>query len=317
MIWTLTSRAISDQAAERLRPQTDQQVTSVAFVLAREVQNELERLVDQTLAIIQDAWNKNSDSVDLGGWRKQLLALTGVADDIFVANERGVIVQGTLPRSIGMGFGSAYVTYPNGSLEMFDPDGTKNPDGKIPGADRIEARQFLMERGPPARRARAAGAVGASSSLRRASPNCWPAPIWGQNGVVGLADTKRGALQAIVGSSAQFANMDLNSDSELIEQMRKNDSGIWAGVSPIDHGSRRIIAYPARRRKPGHERHGRRRGGYRDPAARRTGRDGPRPGQSVASVVVLTIASIVILDDRDNPEPPGSAGGRMSGLNSI
>jgi PAS domain-containing protein len=237
LIWTLTSRAIADQAAE-VRARTDQQVTSVAFVLAREVQNEL-RLVDQSLSILQDSWKKDSDSVDLGGWRKQLTALTDVADDIFIANESGVIVQGTLPQSIGMGFGSAYVTYPNGSLEMYDPDGTKNPDGKTPGADRVEARQFLMYIVRPLSRPRGwwVGASYRSEGITK----LFAGASLGQNGVVGLTDTKRGALQAIVGSSAQFANMDL-SESELIEQMRKNEAGVWAGVSPTD-GIPRIIAY--------------------------------------------------------------------------
>ena len=120
LIWTMTARIVADQTAE-LNARNDQYVRSVAFVLAREIENEL-NLVDQSLSIVQDAWKKDSNTVDLGQWRKQLTALTSVADDIFIANERGVVVQGTLPASIGQGFGTAYVTYPNGSLEIFDPD---------------------------------------------------------------------------------------------------------------------------------------------------------------------------------------------------
>jgi PAS domain-containing protein len=237
LIWTLTSRAITDQTAE-VRARTDQQVSSVAYVLAREVQDEL-HLVDQSLAIVQDDWKKDSDTVDLGGWRKQLLALTGVADDIFVANERGVIVQGTLPRSIGMGFGSAYVSYPNGSLEMYDADGTKNPEGKIPGADRIEARQFLMYIVRPLSRPRGwwIGASYRSEGIAK----LFAGANLGQKGVVGLIDVKHGVLQAIVGSSAQFAEMDI-SGSELVQQMRKNEAGILAGDSPTDRVPR-IMAY--------------------------------------------------------------------------
>jgi histidine kinase len=44
-----------------------------------------------------------------------------------------------------------------------------------------------------------------------------------------------------VGNSAQFANMDI-SQSELIDQIRKNDAGVWAGESPTDKVPR-IIAY--------------------------------------------------------------------------
>jgi PAS domain-containing protein len=238
LMWTLTNRAISDQTLE-FRARADQQVRSVAFVLAREIQDEL-RLVDQSLAIIQDDWKNDSDSVDLGGWKKKLLALTEVANDIFIANERGIIVQGTIPQSIGQGFGSAYVTYPNGSLELFDSDGTKNPDGRVPGAtDKIEARQFLTYIVRPLARPRG-WYIGASYRSEGITKLFSGAKL-GQNGVVGLVAVKRGGLQAIVGKSSQFADMDI-SQSELIEQIRKNDSGVWAGVSPTDHVPR-IIAY--------------------------------------------------------------------------
>jgi PAS domain-containing protein len=237
LIWTMTSRAIDDQAVE-IRARTDQQVRSVAFVLAREIEDELQ-LVDQSLAIIQDAWNKDSDAVDLGGWRKQLLALTGVANDIFIADERGIIIQGTLPRSIGQGFGSAYVTYPNGSLEDFDADGTKNPDGKPPGVDGIQARQFLTYIVRPLARPR--GWMIGASYRSEGITKLFSGARLGENGVVGLVAMKRGGLQAITGPAARFANMDI-SRSELIEQMRKSDSGVWAGVSPIDSVPR-IVAY--------------------------------------------------------------------------
>src|SRR6202035_2699585 len=60
LIWTLTSRTIDEQVLE-IRARTDQQVKSVAFVLAREVEDELQ-LVDQSLKIIQDDWTKNAGS---------------------------------------------------------------------------------------------------------------------------------------------------------------------------------------------------------------------------------------------------------------
>jgi len=237
LIWTLTARAVEDEETE-LRTRTDQQLRSVAFSLACAIRGEL-RLVDQSLSIIRDEWKKGSDGVDLAAWRKQLLALTEVADDIFIANDRLIIVQGTLPRSVGQGFGSAYVTYPNGSLETFEADGTTNPDGRIPGADKILARQFLIYVLQPLAEPKGWW-VGASFRSVEITKLFTGARL-GENGVVGLADTKRGALQAIVGPSAQSAEMDIPS-SELIGQMRKHEAGIWAGASPMDH-VQRIIAF--------------------------------------------------------------------------
>jgi len=237
LIWTLTSRAISDQALD-IRARTDQFVRSVSFVLAREVEQEMQ-VVDQSLKIVQEAWKQDRDKVNLGEWRKQLLALTAVADDIFITNEQGIIVQGTLPQSIGQGFGSAYVTYPNGSLEVFDADGRKNPDGKLPGSDKIEARQFLTYIVRPLNNPR--GWLVGASYRSEGITKLFAGANLGQGGLLGPVAMRRGAMQAIVGSSAQFAEMDI-AQSELIEQMRKNEAGVWAGVSPTD-GIRRIIAW--------------------------------------------------------------------------
>lgn len=244
LIWTLTARAVEDEETE-LRTRTDQQLRSVAFSLGSVIQGEL-RLVGQSLAIIKDDWEKGSDSVDLAAWRKQLLSLTEVADDIFIANDRLIIVQGTLPRSVGQGFGSAYVTYPNGSLETFEADGTNSPDGKMPGADKIQARQFLIYVLQPLAEPNGwfVGASYRSAELTK----LFAGARLGESGLVGLADTKRGALQAIVGSSAQSAEMDISS-SELIGQMRKREAGIWAGTWPMDN-VQRIIAF---RRLPGRD----------------------------------------------------------------
>lgn len=286
LVWTLTNRNIDEQAAE-IRARTDQQVTSVAYVLAREVQDELQ-LVDQSLAIIQDDWKKDSDTVDLGAWRKQLLALTSVANDIFIANQQGQIVQGTVPQSIGMGFGTAYVTYPNGSLEMYDSDGTKNVDGKIPTADAVQARQFLMYIVRPLARPRGwwVGASYRSEGLTK----LFAGANLGRNGLIGMADLKRGALQAIVGSSAQFAEMDI-AQSELVEQMRKNDAGTWAGASPTD-AVPRIIAF---HRVPGRDMSvlvGITAETANQPLAPLAAM--ARSLAAVASLIVLTVAAIII-----------------------
>ncbi len=139
----------------------------------------------------------------------------------------------------GKDFGSAYVNYPNGSLEMFDPDGTRNPDGKPPGDDGIQARQFLTYIVRPL--AQPKGWMVGASYRSEGITKLFAGARLGDNGLVGLVALRRGGLQAIVGPSAQFGNLDI-SQSELIEQMRKNDAGVWAGISPIDN-MRRIIAY--------------------------------------------------------------------------
>jgi PAS domain-containing protein len=248
LIWIVTLRSIDDQAVE-IRERAGQHVRSVAAVLANDLNDE-RLMIEQSLAIVADAWAKDSDKVDLGSWRKQLSALTAVSDDIFIANERRVIVQGTLPRSIGQAFGSAYATYPNGSLELFDGDGAKLRDGATP-ADRgpnttIEVRQSLIYMLRPLDHP--AGWMVGASYRSEGLARLFAAASLGHDGLVGMVDLKRGKMDAIVGSAAAHAGRDLT-DSELLDQVRKNDSGIWSGRSPIDSVPR-IVAY---QRLPGRE----------------------------------------------------------------
>ncbi len=238
LIWTMTARIVSDQTAE-LNSRNDQYIRSVAFVLARQIEDEL-NLIDQSLSIVQEAWKKDANTVDLGQWRKQLSAVTAAADDIFIANERGIIVQGTLPASIGQGFGTSYVTYPNGSLEIFDPDGRKNPDGRVPGGgDKIEARQLLIYIARPLEKP--LGWFVGASYRSEGITKLFAGANLGQNGVVGLTDTKLGRMRAIVGGAAQFGEMNI-AKSELAELIKKNQAGVWVGPSPMDKVER-IIGY--------------------------------------------------------------------------
>ena len=241
LIWMLTGRAIEEETAD-IRGRTEQQARSVAYALSQDLYREM-LTVDQSLTIIQEAWKKDPAEVDLGAWRKQSIALTSVADDIFISNERGIIVQGTLPQSIGQGFGSAYVSYPNGSLELYEPDGTKTAAGRtnvssIEGT-RIEARQYLIyvvrPLGQPA--GFMTGAIFRSQDVVK----MYAGANLGEGGTLGFVDLNRGMVEAIVGSTARNADMDI-SKSELAALMRKSESGVWNGPTPTDKIDR-VIAF--------------------------------------------------------------------------
>jgi PAS domain-containing protein len=241
LIWSITERSITEQAIE-IRARADLHVKGATTVLARELHDEM-TLVDQSISIIQDAWKKDPDTVDLGAWRKQMMALTAVANDIFIANERRIIVQGTLPQSIGQGFGTAYVTYPNGSLETFEPDGGKSTVGLTAAAtalaEPIQARQFLMYVLRPLERPR--GWMVGASFRSEGLTKLFAGANLGENGAAGFVDLTKGAMQALAGTTARFGRMTLQ-HTDLLEQMRKNESGIWFGQSPWDQIPR-IIAY--------------------------------------------------------------------------
>ncbi len=118
-------RAVQDQRAE-IRERAEHALSGQAATIAETVAHEL-LVIDQSLTVIQEAWKTDSDAVDLEKWQQQMPALLAVADDLFIADDKHVIRQDILPKAIGQGIGSAYVTFPHGSLEQFQSDGTKRP----------------------------------------------------------------------------------------------------------------------------------------------------------------------------------------------
>ena len=160
-------------------------------------------MIDQSLTIIQSAWKANSDAVDLGKWQQQMPALTAVADDLFICDEKHIIRQDILPKAIGQGVGAAYVTFPHGSLEVLESDGTNDPDKLRQQADTgapIDAREFLMYVVRPLDHPLGwvLGASYRSSELTK----LFAQAALGYDPVVALVDSKRGVLQIVVGRRA-------------------------------------------------------------------------------------------------------------------
>jgi hypothetical protein len=145
LIWMLTQRAVQEQQVE-IRDRAEHALSAQAATIAETIDHELQ-MIDQSLMVLQAAWKADSGSFDLQKWQATMPALTAVTDDLFIADELRVIRQDIVPKAVGQGVGSAYVTFPHGSLEQFQSDGTRNKDSLIIQGDAgkpIEARQFLM-----------------------------------------------------------------------------------------------------------------------------------------------------------------------------
>lgn len=239
LIWILTNRTVNEQWTEA-REQANRVLTAQAAVLAREVRLEL-LLIDQSLAIIQAAWKKDSEAVNLQDMKAQLPALTNVANDLFIADERRIIRQDILPAAVGQGIGSAYVNFPHGSLETLDFDGNKAGSQILVGetGTTVDARRYLMYVIRPLDHPKS-WLVGASFRSEELVKLFTRAQLGG-NSVAALIDARRGTVQAIVGPPARRPKLDV-SKSQMLESFQRSDAGIWVGDSPMD-GVERIHAY--------------------------------------------------------------------------
>ena len=241
LIWIVTGRAMQDQNAE-IRDRAEQALIGQASTMAETIGHELS-MIDQSLTIIQAAWKADSDTVDLAKWQKQFPALLSVADDVFIADERQIIRQDILPNAIGQGVGAAYVSFPHGSLEQYQTDGTKAADTLLlqggAGGAPIDARQFLLYVVRPLDHPRSwlIGASYRSSELTKLFADA----SLGHNALAALVDTKRGIVQAVVGPAARRPNTDL-SRSTLFGLIARSDAGTWLGASDLD-GVERLHAF--------------------------------------------------------------------------
>jgi PAS domain-containing protein len=240
LIWLLTQRAVQDQQVE-VRERAEHALSAQAATIAETIGHEL-LMIDQSLTVLQAAWKADSDSVDLAKWQATMPALTAVTDDLFIADEQHVIRQDILPKAVGQGVGSAYVTFPHGSLEQFQSDGTKNKDSLILQGDAgepIDARQFLMYIVRPLDHP-AGWMIGASYRSEEMTRLFAKAAL-GYNSVIALTDTKRGVVQSVVGPAARRPKIDI-SQSALFAAISRTPSGLWLGDTPID-GTQRMHAF--------------------------------------------------------------------------
>lgn len=240
LIWILTNRSVDENRAV-IREQVEQSLAAQAATLAEKVQMEL-NVIDQTLAVLQAAWDKDPEGFRLAEWHRTLPALTAVADDIFIADQSRIIQQDILPQAVGQGIGAAYLNFPHGSLELFDANGGKSRETRmIPSSTNttVEARRFLVYivrplGSPPTY---LLGASYRSGELTRHYADAGLA----FNGVAAMIDTRRGGLQAIAGPSARRPRTDV-SRTEMFEAMRKAERGVWTGPTGMD-GAERIHGY--------------------------------------------------------------------------
>jgi PAS domain-containing protein len=240
LIWIVTSRAVQEQRAE-LRDRAEQALSGQAAMIAETVGHEL-LLIDQSLTVLQAAWKANSDSVDLTKWQQTMPALMAVADDLFIADDKHVIRQDIVPKAVGQGVGAAYVTFPHGSLEEYQSDGTKDKDSLLLQSETgqpIDARQFLMYIVRPLDHPKG-WLIGASYRSEELTKLFAQAAL-GYNPVVALVDTRRGIVQAVIGPAARRPKTDI-SQSPLFGALTRSPAGTWLGDTAID-GVERMHAF--------------------------------------------------------------------------
>src|SRR4051812_17282850 len=201
LMWVVTNRSIQDQR-EQVRDLAQRNLSGQAMIMARSVSLEL-LVIDQSLTVLQQAWNKDSGLFDINKWKAELPALMAVADDLFIADEKRIIRQDILPQAVGQGIASAYVSWPHGALEKLGDAAPRisTPLGSEQGRPAVDARRFIMYIVRPLERP-PGWLIGASFRTEELA-KLYNAAWFGPNAMAGIVDMQNGGLQTIIGPAAR------------------------------------------------------------------------------------------------------------------
>lgn len=239
LVWVVTNRSIQDQR-EQARDLAQRNLSGQATIMARSVGHELQ-VIEQSLTVLQQAWNKDSGLFDINRWKAEMPALMSVTDDFFVADEKRIIRQDILPQAVGQGIASAYVSWPHGALEKLGEAAPRDgvPQGSDQSRPTADARRFIMYIVRPLERP-PGWLIGAS--YRTEEPAKLYNVAWfGTNSMAGIVDMQNGGLQTIIGPPARRSERS-PAKTGLYTAMTRSADGTWTGVSPID-GVKRLHAF--------------------------------------------------------------------------
>ena len=235
--WFATLSAVDAQRREaetRIAAQVNNQASSFEDQIGRQI-----RELDQTLRILAAAWATDPAKFNLAAWRDRTVALSDISRRLLLADSNGIVVQSTVPDSVGTDVSSSdYFAFAlqhgelaqkNEFMQQDDPDyayiGPATPE---PGT-----RQWHM---PVARSLRYAdgsfgGAVVAHWSVGAINDMFLAADL-GRHPLIALVGLNDGKLRAIAGGVAGIPGESI-ADTEMLAMLRTSPDGVWIGRSAM------------------------------------------------------------------------------------
>ncbi len=104
VVWIGTLNAIHAQ-----RDDASARVVASVVSQANSFQDQIHRQVldlDQTLRILGSMWAADPAKFDLTTWRDRAVSLSGISRDLLLADSHGIVVQSTVPDTVGTDVGS-------------------------------------------------------------------------------------------------------------------------------------------------------------------------------------------------------------------
>ncbi len=212
---------------------------SQAALFAEQVQVDLLE-VDQTLHVLAQAWAADPDHFQLLSWRDNLVLLNRISPDLFIADEHGIIRDGTIPESVGGDVGDR--DYFRSLAERIFDDGRMFISPSTLGG---QAREWHLDLARPLQHRDGSFAGTIVASLRiGAISNFYRMANIGTHGLIAIVGLDDGRLRLGLGANPIDPDSSI-ADNDMFRAMKANPDGVWVGRTALDgvervHGFRRI-----------------------------------------------------------------------------
>jgi hypothetical protein len=116
LTWTATLRAVRAERNETIARVTAT-VSNQALTFAEQINRQILAL-DQTLRILESAWESNPAQFDLEAWKSRTPALGGLGQDLILTDENGIVRQSTMVDAINRNIANLdfFVTFSQGTV---------------------------------------------------------------------------------------------------------------------------------------------------------------------------------------------------------
>ena len=238
LTWLATFSATRSERADA-EARIAANVASQAALFQRQVEVDLLE-VDETLRVLAHAWEIDPDHFQLLSWRGNLVLLNEISPDVFIADERGVVRDSTVPDLVGSEVGS--LDYFRALAGRIFDDGRMFISSSTMGT---LVRQWHLNLARPLhhRDGSFAGVIVAGLRIN-AIANFYRMANIGTHGMIAVVGLEAGHLRFALGPNPIDPGIGI-ADSDMFKAMRTDPDSVWVGRTALDgvervHGFHRV-----------------------------------------------------------------------------
>jgi signal transduction histidine kinase len=235
LIWWGAYQSVRSDRATRVA-QTEVKLRGTSLIFEEQLRRQLLAL-DQTLRIVRKLWERDRSGFDLSSLASEIVASSGLTQQMFIADAQGMIRASTTRELVG-GDISSRQFYKSAAALRDDNDRLLievAPERTVTGRRQLDLARRLTDQDGSF-----AGVVVAAYDPNELLDLYAKSEV-GPRGLVAVITVPEGAIRAIAGPQSLRADRSFGG-SAMLQAMLSNPQVFWIGPSPTD-GIERIHAF--------------------------------------------------------------------------